>query len=150
MFIPIGIITLGIVVAITCIYYFCRRGRFNLIGSWFIIMAVVFLFCFGVGFGYTYHKYNTGDMPNWVVYGIESVCNPNPIDEYGEQAPCTCEELEPIPDAQEVVGVPECLLFGLANAIIAIILFVIISIIIKRWSFDCKHTPFKSVILVRK
>lgn len=38
-----------------------------------------------------------------------------------------------------------CWMFGVANGIISFVLFGIVSIIGKRWSINCRHTPWKSI-----
>lgn len=43
----------------------------------------------------------------------------------------------------QVIDTSNCILFGLANAIYALLLFCIISLLAMRFSTNCRNTPFK-------
>lgn len=142
-FITIGFVTLGVVSVITALYYFLRHARFCKIGSWFIVMAIVAVFGFFWGFGYTKQQYNN-NMSDYHVYGYEN-CEA-PQDEYGQPLDdYSCDELTPISGASELITGGTCVNFGWANMLIAICFYIILSIVVKRFSINCKHTPWKSV-----
>lgn len=134
-FLIIGLITLGIAALMCCLFYFVKRGRFNSFVSWIVVLAATAVFSFAYGFGHSYSLQN--EMPAYVIYGIDNVqC---------VQEPCDCFTLIPYDDAQPQVTTTTFLLFGFANAIIAIGMFIILSIILKRFSTTAKHTPWKSL-----
>ncbi len=142
-FLIIGLITLGIVALMCCLFYFIKRGRFNGLGSWTIALATTAVFTFAYGFGHPYSLQN--DMPAYVIYGIDNVhCPQDP--ETGEQMEsCGCGDLIPYDDTQPLVTTTTFLLFGFANSIIAMGMFFILSIFLKRFSTTAKHTPWKSL-----
>lgn len=144
-FIPIFLVTLGVVALITALYYFVKHSSFNKIGSWFVVMAVIAIVTWSIGFGMTYSKLSS--MPNYIIYGIGNV---EPlIDENGEVTCDSCECLQPTDYATEQIHTSDFVGFGFANAIIAVMLFVILSFILKRFSVYCTHTPWKSKFFTR-
>ena len=164
----IGIVTIAVVLLIACLYYFVRHARFNGILSWCTILGVVALFSWGYGFGIVRSQLN--DMPNYVVYGIENCYLPDGSeieDEEGEFDPESegeeeysdevesdedfdsveggCNSLQPKSDAQPMLTTQTFIGFGFANMFIGMIWFFLFSIILKRFSPSCRHTPWSSI-----
>ena len=142
-FITIGLITIAIAFVISCLFYFVRHAKFNHFLSWLIILCVVGAINLLFGYGFTYNEYQ-GNMPDYVIYGMENVTNPT--DDNGDPIECeTCECMIPVANAIQKVSTDTCWKFGLANMLIAIMFFLVFSIILKRFSKDCQHTPWKSL-----
>lgn len=58
---------------------------------------------------------------------------------------CSCEELQPNDGVKPQVNNSTFIMFGLSNMIIGVLWFILISIIVKRFSVDCRNTPWKSL-----
>lgn len=143
----IGIVTLLGVALLTCLFYFTSHAKFNGIFSWLFIMLLVAVFSWN--FGYWEVKGQHNDMPNYVIYGIENCEGQDDAyyDEDGEEVSVAvgCNALQPIDGATPVITNKTYVGFGFANMFIGIIYFILISFIIKRFSLDCRHTPWPSI-----
>lgn len=138
----IGIVLFCFVTLVFALYYFLPHARFNKLPSWLIVTGVVGLFCFFWGFGYTIHQQST--IPAFQLYGIENV--EAPYDETGEQMESpSCNQLVPRDGAVPQIGANNFVMFGISSMIIGIVLFFILSIVFKRWSDNCKDTPWTSI-----
>lgn len=160
----IGIVTISVVFLITCLYYFIRHARFNGFFSWLIILGVVALFSWGYGFGSVESQKN--DIPNYVIYGIDNCYMPDgsdvsnetsedemveddgEIDDYEDDDALPiggCNSLQPRADAIPMITYQSFIGFGFANMIIGMIWFILFSFVFKRFSRDCRHTPWTSL-----
>ena len=108
-----GLIALGSALLIAFTYYYIiNSAGFNKFWSWLIMMLVTGILNLFVGAGITIGYLNSGDIDR-----------------------CLLE------NGQNVL-VSNCWMFGVANMIIAIIFFFIISMAIKWWSCNCSKSPF--------
>lgn len=139
----IGIVTIAVVLLIACLYYFVRHARFNGILSWCTILGVVALFSWGYGFGIVRSQLN--DMPNYVVYGNENCYLPDGSEIEDNSVVGGCNSLQPKSDAQPMLTTQTFIGFGFANMFIGMIWFFLFSIILKRFSPSCRHTPWPSI-----
>lgn len=159
----IGIVTVAVVLLITCLYYFIRHARFNGFFSWLIILGVVALFSWGYGFGIVESQKN--EIPNYVIYGVDNCYMPDEneavslggtqntnegeeLDEYDDEDILPiggCNSLQPNADAPHQVTNKSFIGFGFANMFIGMIWFILFSFLFKRFSQDCRHTPWTSL-----
>lgn len=108
-----GLIALVSALLVAFIYYYIiNSAGFNKFWSWLIMMLITGLSNLFVGSGITIGDLNSG----YIVRNL------------GE--------------AGKNVNVSNCWMFGVANMIIAIIFFFIISMAIKWWSCNCSKSPF--------
>lgn len=96
-------------------YYIIDHPRFNRWWSWLIMMFISVAANFTYGFSYVYNRLNGGQIPNCFV-----------TTESGEQ----------------LLTNSNCFSFGLTNAFIGAIVFIIFSLLIKWWSTNSKNSPF--------
>ena len=116
-FIIIGLFMMGISVLLCVLYYYViDHPRMANWGGWSIYLVVNALINFLVGWQWVLDDY----------YGNKMVAI-NPVD--GGYVALN------IYDA-------DIFCFGVANAILSVLVFVIISLIIKRWSVNGNHSPF--------
>ena len=146
----IGIVTLLVVALLACLFYFVRHAKFNGILSWFVVWLLVAGFSFGFGLGYV--KSQSHEIPNYVIYGIENCEDPDSAtDEYGFYAEeddfvnVGCNSMQPFDWAVPMVTNQTYIGFGFANMIIGMLWFLLFSFIMKRFSRDCRHTPWPSI-----
>lgn len=52
------------------------------------------------------------------------------------------------PSLQNLIGMTNCIYFGLYCMVVSMLLFFILSMLFRRWSRNCKHSPWK--LLIRK
>lgn len=116
LFIGIGWCLLGITLAVAIVFYYAiNKPSFGNIWAWLVTCIINGLINFGVGY-------------YWVVSDLYA-------NKMVENDPLTGQEV-PLPIDQG-----DCLCFGAANAILSIVLFFIISMLIKNWS-NAKNAPF--------
>lgn len=148
----IGIVTIAVVLLIACLYYFVRHARFNGILSWCAVLGIVALFSWGYGFGIVHSQ--ESDIPACFMYGYDNysgaAVESNEEAEYEdeeyydeteetESEEVAEEEAKPVLTTQTYIG------FGFANMFIGMIWFFLFSIIFKRFSPSCRHTPWPSI-----
>lgn len=162
-FFLIGLVTLGVVVLFVLLYYFVRHAKFNSFLSWLIVLLIVAILNFCWGWGYSESIEKHGVYPDYVLYGVENCyC---PVDELmGEELvsedsefedsesedlvdteSCACEQLIHYDSVRSQITRSTYVMFGLSNMIIGVLWFILISIIVKRFSVDCRNTPWKSL-----
>ncbi len=116
----IGLTTVGASLFFVVFYYYgLNHPRFDRWWGWTIIGAVNAIACFFIGHLWTLSHYNNGSIPQSLVY----YTNPS-----GNQI--------------QVINEASCLGFGISNMIISIIIFFVLSFMLKWWSSNCKHSPF--------
>lgn len=169
-FILIGIVTLAIAAIIVLLFYFIRHSKMSGIISWLVVLLMVALLSWGWGFGYS----KSMEYPAYVTYGSANCyCPVEEVEEYelddqGEESEfdeafeeemteedgsqtitnnggCSCEELQANDGVNPQVNNSTFIMFGLSNMIIGVLWFILISIIVKRFSVDCRNTPWKSL-----
>lgn len=139
----IGIVTIIGILLIACLYYFVHHTRFNGFISWLVVLGVVALFSWGYGFGIVNNQKN--DMPHYVIYGVDNCYLPNETDDEISVTGGGCNSLVPLQDAQPMVTTQTYVGFGFANMFIGMIWFFLFSLILKRFSPSCRHTPWLSI-----
>lgn len=119
-FVEIGFVTLGISIGIFLIYYYVlgqlmQKPSWGNLVTWFIALLVNCGLAFIVGWQYTLADLYAGLMVTIAPTG-------------------------------EIVDLPisefNCLQFGLANALVAFVFFLIMCLCFKWWSRDYSHIPF--------
>lgn len=106
LYTPIGIVALGVAILFFVLYYYVvNSAKLNRWWHWVIVLLLVGIVNFFVGYAWT-----NAELPN------VSECL--------------------------TVKVGDCWLFGLANAIVSSLFFIIISFAGKWGSSQCKWTPF--------
>lgn len=117
LYIAIGLIMVGISLLVPIIYYYIiNKPSFNKLWIWGVFGIANFVINLVVGWQYVYSDLLAGKMV----------------------------ELDPQTN-QYVnldIDLSNCLSFGLANAILSLIAFVVLSIAIKWGSTNASHTPF--------
>lgn len=117
MFIGIGLLMLGITLFMAVVYYYALdHPRLNSWWGWGIFLAVNAIINFIVGW-------------QWVLkdYYADKMVGLNPI----------TGKLEDL-----LISESDVLAFGVTNMLDAIIVFFIVSCMIKWWSTNCSHAPF--------
>ena len=123
LYLPIGITMTLLTITLCLVYYFAvNHPRLNKWWHWMIACGTAIVLNILIG-------------EIWVNNHLQSGLIPD------------CLRLETLPDGAviERITTSNCLWFGVANGIVSLILFTILSIIIKRWSRNCRHTPWKSI-----
>lgn len=116
LFIGIGLWLLGITLLVAVVFYYViNKPSFGNIWAWLITCIINAVLNFAMGY-------------YWVVDDLYSgfMVKTNQVTHLQEQLP---------------IGQGNCLCFGVSNAIISIVLFFIISLLIKNWS-NAKNAPF--------
>lgn len=106
LYTPIGLVALGVAVLFFVLYYYIiNSAKLNKWWHWLIVMLLVGIISFFIGYAWT-----NAELPN------VSECL--------------------------TVKVGDCWLFGLANAIVSVLFFIVLSFIGKWGSTQCRRTPF--------
>jgi len=117
----IGLITLAISFLIVMIYYYgINHPRFNRWWSWLIILGITGTINLFIGYYWTATDFHYGYIGDCLMY---------------------------VRDADGVIishliHESDCWKFGVANFIVSIGFFTILSFIFKWWSTNCKRSPF--------
>ena len=123
VYLPIGIVMAVVAVSFSLVYYFAiNHPRLNKWRHWLI-----------GGFAVLGINLLIGGI--WVDYHLQNGMIPD----------CLVQTAQP--DGTVITNITsfDCWMFGLANGIIAFILYALLSIIVKRWSHNCRHTPWRSI-----
>lgn len=124
----IGILVIGISFFMLFIYYYViNHPRFNRWWHWLGFLLLTGLINLFTGFGYIYSKLNGGEIPACFTHSQVETAQNGSI--YGV-------------NGTEILFNSNCWQFGIANAIIAIVLFAIFSFAFKWRSRNCKYSPF--------
>lgn len=116
----IGVIAIVITLIFTLIYYYAiRHPRFTGWGSWLIVMAVVGLINFSIGYAWTNNDLLNGKIGSCLVHQLN------------QNGDVISTQISSI----------NCLMFGFVNLLVSIILFVIFSFALKWWSKHAKYSP---------
>lgn len=118
----IGLYTLIISLVIVLLYYYViDHPRFCKWWSWLIMAIINSLVCLFVGYYCVLSDANAGKIPDELMYVR---------DETGEVI-------------QQLIYIPgDCWGFGLSNAIMAFLFFLILSFLLHWWSRTAKYSPF--------
>lgn len=123
VYLPIGFTMVFLTLVLCVVYYFAvNHPRLNKWWHWIIAMGLVLLL-------------------NWMIGGIWVG------DHLSEGLIPDCLRYETLPngDVIEHISTYNCWMFGLANGIVSAMWFTILSVIVKRWSRNCRHTPWRSI-----
>lgn len=117
----IGLYTLLIsALVMATYYYFIDHPRFCKWWSWTIMAVINSLLCLLLGYYCVYADYESGMISDDLMYVK---------DEHGQVV-------------SQLIYESDCWGFGMSNMIIAILFFLGLSLIFKRWSIAAKHSPF--------
>jgi hypothetical protein len=117
----IGLITLAVSLAFVLIYYYViNHTRFAQWWHWLIVLLISGIANLFIGYGWTISDFLNGAISDCLMYTR---------DENGEIV------------SQLIHGI-DCWLFGLANFVISVLFFFVLSFVFKWWSRNCKHSPF--------
>lgn len=120
---PIGLTMTLVTLGLCVVYYFVlNHPRFNKWWHWLLSAACVFVLNLLIGGIWVDNHLQSGRIPDCLLYTQDG-------------------------DGGQIQNIfdSNCWMFGLANAIVSFILFFVVSIIVKRWSRNCRHTPWKSI-----
>ena len=119
VYLPIGL-TMTLLTALLCaVYYFVlNHPRLNKWWHWVITAVIVALLNFFIGGVWVSEHLTFGLIPNCLRFDGNGIVN---ISNY------------------------HCWMFGVANGIVSLLFFIILSAIVKRWSRNCRHTPWRSL-----
>ena len=127
-FITIGLIMISISLFVAIVYYYViNHPRFNRLWHWLIVLLTNAIINLLVGFGYVYSKLYSGVIPACFTHAEIETTEEGYI--YGV-------------NGTERLTTGNCWQFGIANSILAVLAFVLFSMIIKWWSRNCKRSPF--------
>jgi len=117
-FVPIGFLAVAIAgVSVLLYYYVINHPRFNRLGHWLIVLAVVGIVNLFIGNNIVSSDLAAGNIGDCLLY----------IDENKEFT-----SINPI----------NCWGFGIANCFVSAIWFIVFSFAFKWWSRNCKYSPF--------
>lgn len=113
-FVMYGVIAFFIALAFVLIYYYLiNHPRFNKWWHWGIMLLIVGVLNFLIGAIKTLSELDAGHISDCLVYGSNGG-----------------------------VSASNLWMFGLANLLVSVIFFILLSIGLKWWSTNCKRTPF--------
>lgn len=116
-FIGIGLLTLLVAVVVAVLFYYVvDHPRLNRFVGWLPFMLLCGAASVAIGYLWTSADLNAGDM---VSFDMAT----------GQQVPLN-------------VGESNCVSFGLANGVVSMVMFFIVSLIVKWRSTSCSHAPF--------
>jgi hypothetical protein len=126
-FLTIGIMVIGISFLLFFIYYYViNHPRFNRWWQWLIFLILTGIINLFTGFGYIYTKWHDGVIPACFTHEQVETAQDGSIYGVGNQ----------------ILSDFNCWQFGIANAIVAIVFFIIFSFAFKWWSRNSKYSPF--------
>ena len=122
-YLPIGLVMTVVTVLFVVLYYFILdRPKLDNILTWFAFLVSSAAINFFVGAVWVLRHLNNGYIGDCLRYIMN-------------------EEGDIL--AENITGY-HCWMFGLANAIVSVVLFLLLSALLKRWSVSCRHTPWVS------
>lgn len=117
----IGLITLSIsLIIVVMFYYIINHPRYCKWWSWLITLGVNSLIALFVGYGIVITKYINGYIHDSLMYQRDA--NENIL--------------------SVLIGETNCWGFGIANAFVAMIFFIVLTFTLKWWSTSAKYVPF--------
>ncbi len=119
----IGFMMTALTAVLCVVYYFAlNHPRLNKWWHWIIAAGIVFGLNLLIGGIWVVNNLQSGLIPDCLLYTQQ-------------------------PDGSQTQNIFEsdCWMFGLVNGIVSFIWFFLLSIIIKRWSRNCRHTPWRSI-----
>lgn len=140
----IGPTTFAIVVVMVVSFYFVVRSSFNGWKSWLVVMCFTAVLAWIVGFTILPYAdtYNLG--ADYTEEQIESADSEDELAYYEE------DSVGALDGEDREIGTLDRVSFCFANMLISILEFLILSIILKRFSKSCRHTPWRSLGYVYK
>ena len=108
-------------IAIVAIYYLAINSpRFNHRIHWLLFLLLTFVTNFVIGFYFTNADMENGNIPDCLMYMRDADGN----------------------ITSQLIYQSDCMMFGLSNAILALAVFFIASVVFKYLSRNCKYVPF--------
>ena len=123
VYLPIGFTMVLLTLVLCMVYYFVvNHPRLNKWWHWLITLVIVFVVNMLIGGIWVDNHLQSGLIPQCLLFTQQ-------------------------PDGTQVQNIFDvnCWMFGFANGIVSIIWFTILSVIVKRWSRNCRHTPWRSL-----
>lgn len=125
LFNVIGLITISLTVLFVIGYYYLpcwlfNHPRSNRWWNWLIILVVAGIINFFIAYGWTINDFLNGMIGDCLMYVRDSEGN----------------------IVAQLIYQSDCLLFGVANFLVTILVFILSSLLIKWWSRNCKYSPF--------
>lgn len=142
----IGPTTFAIVLVIVVLFYFIVRSSFNGWKSWLVVMCVTAVIAWVVGFTILPYA-DTYNSQQGETESVEDGDSEDDADYYADKD--SDEDAGEDSDTGEITTL-DCVGFGFTNMLISILEFLILSIILKRFSKSCRHTPWRSLGYVYK
>lgn len=116
-----GLLMVVTSIAVAAIYYFVINSpRFNHKWHWTLFMLLAFATNFVIGFYFTNADLNNGNIPDCLMFMRDADGN----------------------ITSQLIYQSDCLMFGLENAIYAIVIYFLASVGFKFLSRNCKYVPF--------
>ncbi|GHU72551.1 hypothetical protein FACS189413_15770 [Bacteroidia bacterium] len=120
LFNSIGLVTLSVVLSVVLLYYYViNHPRLNRARHWFLFLLIASVVSFLIAYYWVSVDYNTGIIPDCLIYTR---------DEQG----AILSQLMFSADLGQ---------FGIANALVSALEFIVFSFIFKWGSSNCKHSP---------
>lgn len=117
MFVSIGLSMLAVTAVIVVLFYFVvNHPNLNNLGSWLTFLAINAALNLLIGWRWVVGDYDDGKMVS--IDPATGLNTPLPV------------------TADEMIG------FGIANAILSVVFFIIFSYCVKWWSTNCSRAPF--------
>lgn len=117
----IGLVTLIISIIIVVVYYYIfAHPRYCRWWSWLITLGINGVIALFVGYGIVMNKYVNGYIHDSLMYQRDTEGNILSV----------------------LIGESNCWGFGVANAFVSIMFFIVLTFLLKWWSKQAKHVPF--------
>lgn len=141
----IGPTTFAIVLVIVVLFYFVVRSSFNGWKSWLVVMCVTAVLAWIVGFTILPYADSYNSQSDDTEEQLGTADSEDESTYYNEG-----DSVETLDEDSGEIGPLDCVSFGFTNMLISILEFLMLSIILKRFSKSCRHTPWRSLGYVYK
>lgn len=142
----IGPTTFAVVLLMVVLFYYIVRSSFNGWKSWLVVMCVTAVIAWVVGFTILPYA-DTYNSQQDETESVEDGDSEDDADYYADKD--SDEDADEDSDTGEITTL-DCVGFGFTNLLISILEFLMLSIILKRFSKSCRHTPWRSLGYVYK
>ena len=123
VYLPIGLVMTLLTALLCAVYYFVlNHPRLNKWWHWLITAGITMVLNVLVAGIWTSEHLNNGRI-------------------------ASCLAFQTMNDGSAIQNITEydCWMFGIANGIVSLFFFIILSAVVKRWSRNCRHTPWRSL-----
>ncbi|MBR1643905.1 MAG: hypothetical protein IJ684_00835 [Bacteroidales bacterium] len=123
VYLPIGLVMTLLTALLCTVYYFVlNHPRLNKWLHWLITAGITMVLNVLVAGIWTSEHLNSGRIASCLAY--QTMANGTTVQNITEY---------------------DCWMFGVANGIVSLFFFIILSAVVKRWSRNCRHTPWRSL-----